>query len=252
MEYTEQQLEDAKEYLRRRIDGELSMERDIEGVIGEYAPLLVSLMLRFGVTGNAYVEVLVHEMIERIISDCYILGVDDRLEREDAIRAYINSKRGDGTMESRVRERCRTFAEEVGAVVAVGVVLKRSRDHILQSIRENLTHPYDNEILQEARELEKSGRAIFEVKITPPSMGKGVAVSSMTALQTITSYAVADAWMWDLFQVNKDAKGYFVFRGSSYPCEQCDDAVAGGFHPMDDWEHFVPLHPHCRCGVIFV
>ena len=44
------------------------------------------------------------------------------------------------------------------------------------------------------------------------------------------------------------AAGYYVLRGSDYPCDLCDSKV--GFHPISDKENFPPYHPHCCCIAI--
>lgn len=245
--YTKEQLEEAKDYIRRRLNNELSMEHDIDSLLTEYAVYLVELM----VDGEDY-EFLIEDLIERILADCYLLGVDEREEHRSGIMAYMNSIRGGSTLEERVRERCRTFAEEVEATVLAGITLDKSRDEILDAVLSDMKHPWDNAILTEARDLRQSGSKTFESQIDAPSFGRGVEISSSGALKTITAYAIADAWMFDLHFTHKDATGYYVVRGSSYPCDECDEAAHTGPHPMDDWTHFTPLHPHCVCAVVFV
>lgn len=255
MEYTERQLEEAKEYLRRRIESEISMQEDVERLLVEYAPLIVAAMISSGdysYETNSDVQLLVDDLISRLLEDCRILAVDTRTDKRQEIVAYMDSERGGSTLEVRINERCITFSKEVAAIASCGFALKYGRDAIVDAIKKNLKHPWDNSILEEARKLSEQGKITIPVDIDKPSYGKGSEISSMGALQTMTGYAVADAWMWSLFQENKGAKGYYVFRGSSYPCDECDEAVLTGFHPMSDWEHFVPLHPHCKCGVIFV
>lgn len=59
------------------------------------------------------------------------------------------------------------------------------------------------------------------------SFGVGRTVSSWTALSDLTEYAVAEGWMkhWELQAKACGAVGFFVMRGSSYPCNICDDEV---------------------------
>jgi hypothetical protein len=85
-----------------------------------------------------------------------------------------------------------------------------------------------------------------------PHFGKGVEIASKGALETMLTYAVADAWTWWQNDKAKDdgAFGYFVLRGSSYPCPICDDA-AEVFHPINDTEHIVPLHLNCKCYIVY-
>lgn len=48
--------------------------------------------------------------------------------------------------------------------------------------------------------------------------------------------------------VDHNATGFYVLRGSSYPCQMCDDNC--GFHPMNEQEAMPPIHPHCCCYTI--
>lgn len=238
--YTNEQLEEAMSYLRSRLANELSMEADVERLLREYAEMLVNVMIDNGTTdieSDPDVALLVQDLIDRLVDDCYLLGVDEREERRDEIVSYMNSMRGDDTLEGRVRSRCWTFALEVGAVISSARRYGATGAAIVGSIVANLKHPYQNPYLDNA---------------SKPKYGHGVEASSMGALQTITAYAIADAWMWDWFNQHKGSSGYYVVRGSSYPCDECDEAAHTGPHPITDTEHFAPLHPHCKCAVVFV
>lgn len=82
------------------------------------------------------------------------------------------------------------------------------------------------------------------------SFGVGRTVSSWTALSDLTEYAVAEGWMkhWELQAKASGAVGFFVMRGSSYPCNICDDEV--GFHV--EWDKLPPYHGHCKCFAVSV
>ena len=45
--------------------------------------------------------------------------------------------------------------------------------------------------------------------------------------------------------VDRHATGFYVLRGSDYPCKMCDDNT--GFHHMNEQEAMPPIHPHCCC-----
>lgn len=48
--------------------------------------------------------------------------------------------------------------------------------------------------------------------------------------------------------IDRNAAGFYVLRGSTYPCRACDDNT--GFHPMTEQEAMPPIHPHCCCYTI--
>ena len=42
--------------------------------------------------------------------------------------------------------------------------------------------------------------------------------------------------------------GYYVARGSNFPCQVCDDAC--GFYLLQQYRGVLPVHPHCQCYAI--
>lgn len=249
--YTQEELEEAKEFLRRRLDSERSMRRDVERLLEVYAAILLDLYLQN--IGNDDISVLIDGLIAALLEDCHTLGVDERTDKRNDILAYMDSELGGDTLEGRINKRCHTFADEVAVVATAGILLHKTRNDILASIVGNFKHPYDNELLKEVRTEIEEGRVSYDYHyFDSPHYGSGTEISSMGALQTITSFAVADAWMdWQYHDaVDRGAKGYYVLRGSSYDCDLCDDNVAHGFFSIDE-EPPVPTHSHCCCYLVY-
>lgn len=80
--------------------------------------------------------------------------------------------------------------------------------------------------------------------------GVGVSNNGSINVTNMAKLTLQMAWMKEksLEQEEDGAAGYYVLRGSSYPCETCDSMV--GFHKMDDIEGYPPYHGHCCCYVI--
>ena len=72
------------------------------------------------------------------------------------------------------------------------------------------------------------------------------------AIEKIADFAIGDAWMyWGWLDArDKGAKGYFVERGSSYPCDECQSHV-GIFYPIEDEENRPQYHRNCCCYVVY-
>lgn len=253
MDYTEEQLEEAKAYLRDRLRNQKSMSRRIEELLVMYAEyLLNALFSSMGGNVDADVELLVLDLIEEIMSDCVLLAQDEH-DRKDLILAYISRDIAGDNLNGRIEKRVRTFAAEVTAVYGAGKILTHSYDYMLSSIKEYRHDPWNNPILVEAREMRDSGMMQFPgVYIDEPHYGQGVAISSLAALDMITENAIAEGWMYWQYLDEKDngAKGYFVERGSSYPCEECDSHT-GIFYHISDKDNIPPYHPHCVCFVVY-
>lgn len=59
------------------------------------------------------------------------------------------------------------------------------------------------------------------------------------------------AWMKEYMNEMSDMDGiagYYVMRGSSYPCDYCQSFV--GFHPIQDTDSLPLYHGNCRCFAI--
>lgn len=251
VEYTDAQVERAKDYLRRRLEDELSMSDDVERWLTIYARLLV-LLIANGATQED-VDALVEDLIAILLDDCEILAVDEHEDRRDDILAFILREWKDDNLEGRITSRVRTFVDEVATVTLVGLLLGAPVARIITSVIENMRDPWKNPLLVELREKVRRGEIALPsgLDIDERHYGQGVPISSLTALTDITRFAVGEGWNWYDYEENKNrAKGYFVFRGSSYPCDECDSHV--GYHPVEDTDSLPLFHKHCCCYVVWV
>ena len=254
--YTEEELEAAKDFLRRRIENELSMKRDVEDLLGEYAERLLELLFRDA--SDEAINALIDELCEQLIEDCYLLGVDERDNKREAIMLFMNSERSGDTMEGRVRSRGRTFFNEVFAVYLAAKLLggfdgANGLNGVVRLVKEYLKKPWDNPLLELVREKIRRGEIDGNMSdFESPHFGKGVEISSMGALQTLLGYHVADAWMWWGYEDARErgAIGYYVLRGSSYPCDVCQSHV-GVFYYITDETHRPQYHLNCCCFVVY-
>ena len=147
--YTEQELEDAKEFLRRRIENELSMKRDVDDLLNEYAEKLLILLFRDAPDED--INALIDELCSQLLEDCKLLAGDEH-DREDEILLYMLGERNGDTLEGRISKRCHTCFNEIVAVYLGGKLLGWDMRSLLSSIRANLDHPWQNEVLVAVRE----------------------------------------------------------------------------------------------------
>lgn len=249
--YTEEELEVAKEFLRRRLDNQNSMARDIENLLVLYAGYLLSALFRNG--SDEDIELLINDLVSRLLEDCQILAVDENEKNRSAILLYMNSERNEDTLEGRVQKRCHTFFDEVFAVYTAGKILGLNEASLFSSVKANLDNPWANEVLIAAREKIKRGEVVGDLSdFEEPHFGKGVQISSKGALDDILEYAIADALNWNRHEEEKEkgAKGYYVVRGSSYPCDICDSHT-GIFYPIENEDSLPQYHLHCCCLVVY-
>lgn len=251
MNYTEEQLEEAKAYLKDRLRNQRSMSADVIRLLELYAGYLLTAL-----SGNATdydIQTLVNDLIEQLITDMELLAVDEH-DRKDAILAYIGRDIDGGNVRGRIRGRVDTFFDEVFTTYVAGKVLGHDYAEILSVVKENMKDPWKNPIIEEAREASEGGGVTMPdgIDLSMRHYGQGVPVSSLDALINITEHTVAVAW--DFFrhitESYKGAKGYFRVRMSDYDCPLCDE-WCGVFYPITDTEHMGPRHVHCVCATVF-
>lgn len=87
-----------------------------------------------------------------------------------------------------------------------------------------------------------------------PAYGRGVTTSGAGQLLKNIDSTVALAWGFEDYDyaLRTGATGFYVFRGSSYPCQTCQEQC-GVFHPMSEavWSH-PPFHANCVCYAVYV
>lgn len=249
-EYTREQVERAKEYLRMRLDDEASM-RDNAGDIIEFFITMLVLAIFGGATEERIAEII-DDMVAELIDDCDTLAVDEHTDESDAILLFIHDRIGGKTLDERIRERVNTLLDEVTTTVMAGIVLGLGAEAIISALTGGIRDPWNNAVLTEYRAKVAGGEIAPDKSIDaePRHYGRGVPVSSATALSDITVYAVSAGWSLYDYLSNRDARGYHVFRGSSYPCDECDSHV--GYHDIADTESLPLYHNHCKCYVVWV
>lgn len=210
---TQQQIEEAKAYIRSRVEAELSMKRHLGSLLQQAASRLERLAVEYGMSVRQLVGIArssggaafhahsfairsrVRQIIDWLmfmIEDCVdTLSVGPHQEDADLIVSFVKRQ-----------QHGRTFHERLSAY---------ADDFVFQS---------------------DAGR------------------SPSKALALLSTFAVTEGWMrwWGLNAERNGASGFYSFRGSSYPCSLCDSMV--GFHPMS--AYVGAWHPHCKCYFVFV
>lgn len=247
--YTEQELEAAKDFLRDRLRNEQSMTADIQRLLEMYAAYLLTAL--FGRASENEIERLIQDLIDQLLADVELLAVDEH-DRKDVLLLYIHSERGGSNLKSRVHERVHTFYNELFAVYMAGKLLNRGYKEMLATVKKSFADPWNNPLLVEAREMQERGLIDKDYAFAEPHYGRGEPISSQNALDRMLRYAIADAWMhWGwLDALSRGARGYFVVRGSSYPCDECDSHT-GIFYPIADEDSKPQYHLNCCCMVVY-
>lgn len=253
-EPTDDEIKEAKEFLIKRLDAEHSMAANLKKVMEKAAIRIVELSYKYNIPPENFsfsyntrlqneIDDIISELTEEIIEDTDLLATYNAEEHEEEVLAFIHRETHGNTLDNRVRDYVEKYKNELEIGLIAALFMKKSRDEALAGILGNMDSPFKNPIIIDAIQ----NGAVIEI----PNYGRGHSNSMLTSLRKLTGHAVAEGWMHLLWLVAIDGGsiGFVTFRGSSYPCNICDE-YAGVVHPLED--PMPPLHLNCVCGAVFV
>ena len=241
---SEKDIEAAREYLRRRLDAEQSMSANLETVMRIAAQRIVEVCYAFAVNPQRFrfsdlpmraqwdIDAVV-EWLKGEIEDMFVtLAVADHEENRDKVLPLVLGERHGRTFGERLDGYAGGFRDEIELLAGAALFLGLTKSAAMKSITENMRHPWRNPDLVDGID-------------APVSYGRGRTNSMFTAIENLTRFGIAEAWMrnWMEDAKMRGAGLWYVMRGSSYPCALCDSMV--GMH-RDEGE-LPPYHSHCCC-----
>lgn len=242
---TESDIEAAKAYLRERLECERAMGSLLESAMKEAAEKIVEICYAANVNPQNFrysdlpfaaqfdIDAVISELQEAIDDYFQTFAIADHEEDKDTILPIILGENSGATFEERLSDYCEKYKNELMVLIGAGLLFGIAKSALVKSIGENLKHPYANKTLAEGID-------------SPLTYGRGRTNSMFTAIDSLTQYGIATAWMrhWELKTGADGAVGWVVQRGSSYVCDICDDNC--GFHSIDEGTG-LPRHSHCCC-----
>ena len=253
-----ERIKEAKAFILRRVEAEISAERNIETYMTEAARQIVAISRKYGIPPRLFrfsandglrseVDKVIRELRDRIIYATETLAVYDREEDRDDILGWLNSERYGKTFRERLAEYANRYKFELEAAIAAGLFLGKTDKTILAAISSNIGAPYNNPDIRAS-----FGKGLSATRIVTKGISYGVGHSNaaFNLITTLSRNEIAGVWMWWYGEqaMRNGATGFYSYRGSSYPCALCDDMT--GWHPISDYPY--RWHPNCRCYFIFV
>lgn len=239
MKPRESDIREAKEYIRKRIEAELSMEHYLDFVLMRSAKKIVELAYKrsippsmFSFNFDPFMASEIDKVILELLYDIedYDIKMATATEKADdnTLLPYINREIDGITYNQRLSNYTTRFKLELQDFVTAGLVAGLSQQDLLTEIRTSFKKPYTSSLLADT-----------------PHFGQ----SAYTRLLVLTRHTIADAWMYaDMESARqRGAVGFFSYRGSGYPCQLCDD-MANRFHTFA--EPYPPYHPRCVCYAV--
>lgn len=182
------------------------------------------------------VDEVIKELQEEVGDYYETLAIADHEEDRDYLLPIICGEDRGLTFEERLEDYCNKYKNELMLLIGAGLFLGVAKKLLAKSIGENLKHPYANQLLAEGID-------------APLTYGRGKTNSMLTAIGNLTRFGIAKGWMksWERSTSKNGCFGWIVRRGSSWPCDICNDNC--GFHSIEEGTG-LPVHSHCCCVAI--
>ena len=172
-------------------------------------------------------------------ASCKILGIDT-----ENIESFLVGDIFGKTLNERNETYLANFAEDIVRMIKAGTLLGYSDQQILSSIRTNYKDPYKSSVITKAQKK--------DINIATPSYGKGIFRNAYQNIVRNSKQVISIAWGQAEQEYGQDNKaiGFLVKRGSSFPCDICQNEVDAGLHSFRD--PYPPFHVGCVCFTQFV
>ena len=207
----------------------------------------------------------INVILDSLIADIYklILQYSERVDKLAKLKNEVDSAQDQADYlpfvfrnikGKNIEDRLQGYKEdskyEFEAFLAASMLLKRPISFVIQDFSQYATTPYSSptvkSVLSNKIPFLISAKMLLQKGIVYGQSGKYN--SALNSLTRLTEGSIADAFGFgDLDYMKKNgAIGYIARRGSSYPCQICDDNT--GFHPIT--EMTLPVHPRCMCYAV--
>ena len=193
---------------------------------------------------RAEIEALLVDACEAVIEQREELnGILAPLNIKDILDVEYNG--------SAIRDKCTEYtkriSDEIEMWFVIGIINKLSSKQLTDAFGAYLTHPYSNPYYTSTAKTNVTASAKKLLKM-PPNNAGGYQ-SSINSLKRLGRIAIgSSARQADNIAYEKAGViGFYVFRGSSYPCSHCDSMV--GFHLLE-FATLPPYHPYCYCYAV--
>ena len=263
---TEEQIRSGKNYILRRESASNGLASLVDALLADAAAEIARIAYRYGIDPQRFM--LSPEYNEQMFNE--ISRVLDELEDEilDLTESYslkctkdekkklwllpwlLALGRGSKGLRRTLEDRLWVFSRDLEAMIAAAANAKISQERAVSVIRSNIHTAYVMPGMQSAF----ANAPLFKAQyIRTRGVKKGKRGQSNSEANNIIRFAKTTlqmSWMHYHHRLYEEqgAVGYYVLRGSTYPCDLCDSMT--GFHLIEDTEGYPPFHAHCQCYTV--
>jgi hypothetical protein len=263
---TQADINAAKQFILQREEYARMLESRVDEILNDAAERIVIICYRYDVDpkylyfGSGFNEQMMSEIsdvmdeIEQAIIDIineYSTIVTKDKDRTNALLLWIASLgRGDMNLQGTLDAYLYKFMKDLEAAIAALRYANATMAGAVTKVKSHLHSIYTMpEVLAAFKEASTFAATYIQSKGVQKG-GVGLSNNGSTNVTKMARITLQMAWMrsYRMDFEESGAVGFYVLRGSSYPCSLCDSKV--GFHVIDETDYFPPFHPNCCCYVI--
>lgn len=263
---TEKQVQTAKNFVLRREQAANGLATLVDALMEDAAVQIAQICYRYGVDPKNFsisptynsdmfkeiaevMDILEDEILDLIGLYATKCTKDEKKKPLLLLWILALGKNNKGLRES-LEIRLRMFLKDIEAMIVASKLTKYNSSNISGLIKSYIHTVYQMPGMTAAF---KNSSLFKAENIRTKGVKHGNIGSSNSEANNILRFAKMTAqmgWMHyyrELFE-EQGAVGYYVIRGSQYPCELCDSKT--GFHDIKDVDGFPMYHANCCCVAI--
>ena len=251
-------------YLKKRLDIENRGNEKIKRIIVNAFSDLIAFAFPCALTAQSFkldllpnkekIDEILRDMRTQIyltIVECCNLVAQSRKEAFDDLGFVFSVEDVLTAEEKSIRDKSyiysRRLTKEFETWIALGLFYSWSTSRLKSTFENNISSLYSNNLFAKASTSAKFSAT--RLKNGGVSFGAGQYKSALSALKRLSIGAIGSTQKSIDYELmtRKGIAGFYVYRGSSYPCALCDSMV--GFHSLSMGE-LPPYHPRCCCFAV--
>jgi len=263
---SQQDIDAAKQFILQREENARMLEDKIDELLADAAEKIVIICYRYDVDpqklyiASGFNEQMMNEIAEvmdeleeeilAMMQEYATRSTKDR-DRINALLLWMASLgRGNRNLRDTLDGYLYKFMKDLEAAIAALRFADATMADAVTKVKTNLHTIYTMPEVMAAFKNASEFAATYIQSRGVQKGGVGLSNNGSTNVTNMARLTLQMVWMRSRrLEMEEDgAAGFYVLRGSNYPCDYCDSKV--GFHPMTDIDYFPPFHGHCCCYVV--
>lgn len=263
---SQQDIDAAKQFILQREENARMLEDKIDELLADAAEKIVIICYRYDVDpqklyiASGFNEQMMNEIAEvmdeleeeilALTQEYATRSTKDR-DRINALLLWMASLgRGNRNLRDTLEGYLYKFMKDLEAAIAALRFADATMADAVTKVKTNLHTIYTMPEVMAAFKNASEFAATYIQSRGVQKGGVGLSNNGSTNVTNMARLTLQMVWMRSRrLEMEEDgAAGFYVLRGSNYPCDYCDSKV--GFHPMTYIDYFPPFHGHCCCYVV--